>query len=320
VGINVKGKKMKDLHLHLSGSTPYEVLWELVCEAGFKIKAKDFWTFKNTLSMSRENVHDLQSYLDVLHVVDKVQSSPQAVEKSVYHTFVGCFLSGCQYQELRWNPTKRSQDGNIDLDKLIVSARAGLERAQVNFGIEGQMILCMGRDCSPKANEAVFDKALKYFEKGVIGIDLAGPYKGTEAPWESQKELFKLCYYAANKNGLITTIHCGEEWHDDIEAELEWVLTEIRPKRIGHGIWISKFPHLMKLAQKENILFEICPSSNLATRAVSSKEELGDILEVFEENKLNFCINTDSTTLIDTNIKKENQIFEEIKALNKKKR
>lgn len=312
---------MKDVHLHLSGATNPVVLFELIKESGYKFRANDFWDFERQVLLDRNNVSDLNSYLDILHTIDRAQSSPTAIKRSVYNAFVSSYLAGCRYLELRWNPIKRSQGGSIDLDALIVAARAGMEKARVNFGIDGGLILCMGRDISAEANKAIFRKALQYNGKGVIGVDIAGPYMipPPEMDTRSKSEFiaqahmahgFPDFYMEANDEGLITTVHAGEEPHHAVREELTFVMEVLRPRRIGHGIQIYKFPDLMEAAR--GFHFELCLSSNLATRAVKSEEEYAQILGSFLEHGLDYSVNTDATFLLRTDIRKENSLHQKI--------
>lgn len=303
---------MQDTHLHLSGATPPSVLWEIIQNSGFKTKAKDFWHFRESILMSKDNVHNLDEYLDILHTIDRAQSSPFAIEESVYQAFVSSYMAGCEYLELRWNPTKRSQNGRIDLDKLIVSARSGMERAKSIFGIRGKLILCMGRDCSPKANRAVADKALKYAGKGIIGIDLAGPYEWSL--YEKQLALFEEIYEECYNRGLTTTIHCGEIDHENLQKEIDWVIDKLKNvERIGHGVQIAmKCPQYLKHFKGKT--FEICMSSNLRTGAVNGIDDFKVIFERLADNKIQIDHGTDATFLLGTDISKEYELYESVKA------
>jgi len=52
-------------------------------------------------------------------------------------------------------------------------------------------------------------------------------------------------------------------------------------------------------------VLEICPSSNLATRAVASLEELKEVLQRFWARGVRFTINTDGPYLLDTSMRRE---------------
>jgi adenosine deaminase len=304
---------MKDLHLHLSGSTDPVLLFEIINETGLKLKDKDFMKFRDSLSMKKEGVQNLSEYLDIIHIIDEAQSSPSAIGQSFFKSYVDAYINGCDYLELRWNPYKRSQNFKIDFDKLIVSARGGYEKAKSIFGIEGGQIFCLGRDVEIAGNDAIFKKAVQYFNKGCIGIDVAGP----EAKCPLKPE-FEGYYKMANALGMLTTIHVGEEVYDGLEDVLATVIEKYKVQRIGHGVQICKFPRLMKLAEKNNIMFEICISSNLMTQAVKTEKDYAKVFKTFEENNLKYTLCTDATYPLDTTLSKEYQIFERIKAMSNK--
>lgn len=309
----------KDFHLHLSGSTDVVTLWELVCESGHKLPVRTFREFSNSLLMDDTNVNSLESYLAVLHAIDGVQSFPKAIERSVYDAFVNHALSGGVNLQLRFNPVKRSQNGLIDLDTIIVSARAGMEKAKMWFGIDGGLILCLGRDCTKEQNLAITRKAIRYFNKGVIGIDVAGDYfKFTEGDLLAKvreeyenlgiTESIKLAQAA----GMLVTFHVGESKTPCVMQDMWYVIEEIKPNRIGHGIQIVNYPNLMALAKDRNIEFEICMSSNIRTKAVSSYNKFAEIFTTMRTMGLGYHVCTDSTVLLGTSIARENEIHDNL--------
>lgn len=293
---------MKDLHLHLSGATNQVTLFELIKENGFRTKNSDYWEFIKTVTMDRSKVQSLDEYLAILHVIDDAQSYPRAIERCFYEAYRDSYLVGCEELQLRWNPVKRSQEQKIDLDSLIIAARAGAERAKNFFGIEGSMLLCMGRDISPAANEAIFNKAIKYLKKGVIGIDVAG---SESIPLTDE---FDHYYKTLNALGGITTIHCGETLNDNTERELQHVIEVLQPKRIGHGIQIIHFPKLMEIAVKKGIVFEVCLTSNLTTKALADHDQARNLLKTFQKNNVEYVVCTDATYAIGTDLRKENDL------------
>lgn len=299
---------MRDLHLHLSGATSPVLLFEMTSETGIKIKAKHYDDFLKAVMMDRASVENLDDYLAITHAIDAVQSSPRAVEMSFYDSYKNAFLNGCTYLELRWNPYKRSQDFKVDFDKLIVAAKSGYGKANTIFGIEGGMIFCMGRDCTAEQNEGIFKKAMQYYEHGVLGIDVAGPESKTPL-----KPEFAEYYRKANELGMITTIHMGEPYYEGVEDTLATVLKQYRPQRIGHGVQLHRYPELMKEVSKRGVLLEICISSNLVTKAVRDYAEFGKIFRIFDEYQVKYCLCTDATFSLGTDISREHRRFEEIR-------
>lgn len=296
---------MRDLHLHLSGATSFRVIWEGIVESGHKTGISGYEGLCKMLSITQDCT-GLDQYLEVIHHIDRIQSSPLSVRRSVYDAFTCSYLAGCKYLELRFNPVKRSQDGQIDLDQIIIAARAGMEKACNTFGIEGGLILCMGRDISMEANEAIFSKAVKYYKKGVIGIDLAG------SEFIPINPDFRSYFQSAKAYGLVTTIHTGEVDKPDSGDEMQFVLEKIRPTRIGHGIKMARYSGLLSVAAKAGIIFEICPTSNVMTRAVDSFSELGVILKKLTASGVKWEVCTDATSPLNTNIHRENSLVRDI--------
>jgi len=299
---------MRDIHQHLSGGASLRCTWSVIQDSGLKTGIKSYREFVTAMSLL--NKGSLEQYISVLHRIDRAQSSPYALKACTYDAFVSSYIAGCDYLELRMNITKRSADGAIDLDALIVSARSGFELARSQFGIDGGLILCLGWDCSDDANEASYRKALHYRGKGVIGIDVAGSYSLSTA---TQRAAFAGYYRAAKAVGLMTTCHAGEVDHPGLEEELDWALNQLEPDRIGHGIKILQFPELIKKAQSLKPTFEICISSNLATGAVKKLEDFKAIFRGFEEHGLKYVICTDATHPLETDIRRENELYNSLK-------
>jgi adenosine deaminase len=302
---------MIDKHLHMSAATEPMVLFELIRENGLKIKTKDYWEFEKTTKI--HGARNLDDYLSVLHILEKIQTSPKAVERSTYSCFRSSFLSGCSALELRWNPYKRCDKFSIDMDSLILSSLSGMSKAKRIFGISGTQAFCLGTDVPEVANEAILKKALAYKDRGVTTIDLAGPVKNLKSITDTGvKELFQ----KAKKGGLAITIHAGEELREDSEDELNYAI-ELMPDRMGHGVQLHRFPNLMKKVSKFGIELEICISSNLATKSIESLEYFVHVFKQFEEHKIRYSINTDATFALDTNIKREYELHEKIKEIAK---
>ena len=301
---------MRDVHLHMSSGTDPLVLFELIRENGLKIKQKAYAEFEPTTKI--KDVQNLDGYLKVLHeVLEKVQRSPIAVEKSTYSCFRSSYLAGTTELELRWSPYKRCNHFEIDMDWLIESSLSGMSKAHRIWGIKGTQAFCLGTDVPPEANEAVTKKALQYRKFGVTTLDVAGPVKTLQCIKNTGVDEH---FMVARKAGLLLTIHAGEELREDTEEELAFVLG-LGPDRIGHGVQIHRYPSLMRRAVAQGVELEICISSNIATRSVKSLEEFGKIFKTFEEYGVRYSINTDSTFALDTDIKKEYALYRKAKEL-----
>src|SRR6185312_10183661 len=136
--------------------------------------------------------------------------------------------------ELRFNPMKRNRGGERDLDHIIMAAVRGLDRARLEFPrVRAGLILMMDRTFTHEQNEVIVEKAIRYAERGVVGIDIAGPRPNGGR--YSYRDLAPLVE-TARSAGLGVTIHVGEEGGDQGVDEIAEVLETLQPDRIGHGI------------------------------------------------------------------------------------
>jgi adenosine deaminase len=94
------------------------------------------------------------------------------------------------------------------------------------------------------------------------------------------------------------------------------VLKHLKPDRIGHGIRAVNCKETMAMLADSGTVLEVCPTSNLYTRAVSSLEEMQSILGQFWENDVQFTINTDGTYFCRTNLQREFTILKDAGVLN----
>ena len=118
----------------------------------------------------------LDDYLRILHEwTERIQSSPAAVERSVYE-IIGKEYRGSRVEqiELRFNPMKRNQRGRRDLDHIIHAALRGMDRACLEYGVKAGLIFCLAREFEAEQNQKIVRKAIQYRDRGVVGVDLAG--------------------------------------------------------------------------------------------------------------------------------------------------
>ena len=103
-------------------------------------------------------------------------------------------------------------------------------------------------------------------------------------------------------------MHTGETAYTSVAGVLA-VLEKLAPTRIGHGVAAASDPEAVRKLAESGTVLEICPSSNLRTRAVGSLAELGHALRVFEQAGVQFTINTDGPYLLNTHLRQEFELL-----------
>jgi len=153
-------------------------------------------------------------------------------------------------------------------------------------------------------NEIILEKAIKYRRRGVVGIDLAGSEEHALELRPADAERYAGLYRRAREAGLKTTVHTGETPGTGAEG-VRAVLELLRPHRIGHGVQAAYDEPAMKMLREQGVVLEICPSSNLSTRAVSGWDELRHVVRTFLDRGVKLTINTDGPYLLDTDMRRE---------------
>ncbi len=306
---------LAELHTHLGGSVATDIMWSLAHEQGIALPTRDFWEFDRMVTVSDpRGVPDLDSLDRIYHLTELIQSSPLAVERSVHAAIGGAFRSqSITTLELRFNPMKRNRGGERDLDHIILAAIRGLDRASLEYPqVRAGLILMMDRTFSAEQNLVIVEKAIRYKPRGVVGIDIAGPRPGgTRYDYTQIREHVEL----ARDAGLGVTIHVGEEGGMHGVEELAEVIESLRPDRIGHGILAAHDPELMAALRDAEITLEICPTSNLLTKALANEDAVRDTFRAFVEHDVRFTIATDGPEMMRTHLRDELELLERIGAL-----
>lgn len=294
-----------DLHIHVGGAVAPHVLWAIAHDHGFKLPVKSYWDFCDLVYADPKKVSSLGDYLEIMHQwTEKIQSSPSAIERSVYEIIGKEYRSSRVSQiELRFNPMKRNLEGERDLDYIIAAAIRGMERACLAYGIRAGLIFCLAREFDYAKNEIIVRKAEKYHGRGVIGIDLAGPETHTlelGGDVDRYRDLFERARHA----GLGTTIHTGETTHTGAGGVIA-VIDKLKPTRIGHGVAAAQSEEAMRKLVERDIVLELCPSSNLRTHAVRDLDELKQVFHKFRHAGVRTTVNTDGTYLLGTTLRQE---------------
>src|SRR5437762_5815250 len=273
-----------ELHTHLGGSVSSDILWSLAHEQGIALPVKDYWEFDRLVTIADpRGVADLDALDAIYHWTELIQSSPIAVERSVHAAIGGAYRSqGITTLELRFNPMKRNRGGERDLDHIILAAIRGLDRASLEYPqVNAGLILMMDRTFAQEMNAVIVDKALRWAPRGICGIDVAGPRPhGARYQYRDLQPLVE----EAREAGLGVTIHVGEEGGDAGIEEIGEVIETLRPDRIGHGILAARDSELMETLRSTQIVLEICPTSNLLTKALESEEAVRETFLAFIAN------------------------------------
>jgi adenosine deaminase len=301
---------LAELHTHLGGSVASDIMWSLAHEQGIALPVKDFWEFDRLVTVSDPHgVQDLDALNEIYKWTELIQSSPLAVERSVHAAIGGAYRSQqITTLELRFNPMKRNRGGERDLDHIIMAAVRGLDRASLEYPqVRAGLILMMDRTFTERQNAIIVEKAIRYAPRGVVGIDIAGPRPSSDGPYP-YRDLAPLVEQAR-------TAGLGEEGGGHGIAEIREVVETLRPDRIGHGILAAQDPELMTALREREITLEICPTSNLLTKALPDEDAVRETFRAFTAADVPFTIATDGPEMMRTHLRDEFELLLRIGAL-----
>jgi len=290
---------LTELHVHLGAAVAPAIMWGIAHAQGIRLPTKDYWAFHDLITEGRRRRHSFQGYLDLFRWTELIQSSPIAVERSVYEVIGGAYRkSNITRIELRFNPMKRNRGGEQDLDHIIAAAVRGMDRAVLEYPqVSAGLILCLDRGFSRELNEIIAAKAVAWRNRGVVAIDIAGPVEAT----------FRFADYTdvsaeVRRAGLGVTVHAGETGGPE---EVREAVETLEPTRIGHGVRSAFDPAVMALLRERQVVLEVCPTSNLNTRVVRDIPELRLILRRFVDHEVPFTISTDGPEMLRSHLRDE---------------
>ena len=306
--------ELAEIHTHLGFSVSPTMLWEIAHNQGLKLPTKNYFEFEKLVTMYESKGYE--EYLMLFDLTEKIQSSPEALFLATETAVSSAYRkNNITTLELRFNPILRSRNGERDLDHLIVFAVQGMERAMLKYPVRAGLILMMDRRFTVRENEIIVEKAIKYRNRGIIGVDLAGPIQRTEASKIFHPKDILSCVRHARKYGLGVTVHTGET----TSTEEMWdVVTDLVPDRIGHGIACVADEKLMAVLKKKRIVLETCPTSNLHTKALKSIEHMREMYKILVSHDVPFTINTDGPEMQRISLRGEYQMLFSHNILTKK--
>ncbi|MCQ4924577.1 adenosine deaminase [Tissierella carlieri] len=287
-----------ELHCHLDGSVRPETMYELLLQQEEDLHVSDIKEFEELVSV-KEECNSLIEYLKKFSYPLKVMQRKENIERITYELLEDLSIQNVKYVEIRFAPFLHMNDG-LNFNDVVESVLKGMERGREEFNILSNAILICMRHESLQNSLEVVEYGEKYLGKGVVAVDLAGNEQ--DFPPEIHKEAFEL----ARKKGYKITIHGGETGAvENISKSIELLYAE----RIGHGIAAIKDPKVMELLREKNIYLEMCPISNLQTKAVDSIENYP--IRKYMELGIGVTVNTDNTTVSNTSLEKEYKLLME---------
>jgi aminodeoxyfutalosine deaminase len=246
----------------------------------------------------RDFAHFIEVYLAVVDLI----RTPEDVRLLTYEVAREMAVGQrIRYAELTCTPYTSVRPDLDDKGMPIEAYSEAIEDARLaaarDFGIRLQWIYDIPGEFGVPAADATLDFALNHPTDGLVGFGLGGPEVGVPRPQ------FQRHFGAARAAGLHSVPHAGET----TGPQTVWdALNLLGAERIGHGTSSVQDPALVAHLAATGIPLEVCPSSNIATRAVATLAD--HPIRAFRDAGVVVTVNSDDPPMFNTTLNREYEI------------
>ena len=246
-----------ELHLHIEGTLEPEHLFKLAKRNRVQIPFANVNEIK-----SAYNFNNLESFLNIFYQASKVLIKEQDFFDLTWAYALKCKEDNVVHTEIFFDPQTHVNRG-IDFDVTINGIYKALLKANKEFGLTSEIIMCFLRHLDEVSAFEILDQALVHKDK-IIGIGLDSSEVGH--PPRKFERVFK----KAIEKGFLTVAHAGEEG----PSEYIWeALNLLKVKRIDHGVQCFHDKKLVKKLRDDQIPLTVCPLSNIKLRVFNKLKD-----------------------------------------------
>lgn len=277
-----------ELHVHLEGTVRPATLLDIAARNNLVLPVD-----------SEDELAELYRFRDLPHFIEVwVMTTNVLLKADDYRQITLDYAReaerhGAVYIEAIFSPAERVKRG-ARWEDIFEGVCDGAVEAREALGVEVRFTPDIPRDLDSDEiamGEETARWAVRYRDRGVVGIGLGGIEDGFPP------ELFARAFEIAREGGLGSVPHAGEA---SGLASIRGAIDVLGADRLRHGIRAADHPELMAELAARQIVLDICPTSNVRTRAVASMEE--HPLPRFLEAGVRCSISTDDPAMFGTDL------------------
>src|SRR4051812_4605213 len=247
-----------ELHVHLEGTVRAPALLRIAARNGCELPATteaelaaqyEFRDFDHFIELWIMTTHAIRTELDFREIV--VDYAREAA------------AHGAVYVEGIFTPAERVRTG-ASWDEVFTGFCDGADAAEAETGVVVRLTPDIPRGFPLEAGIETARYSVKYADRGVVALGLGG--LEAQYPPEPYAEAFRI----AKDGGLGSVPHAGEVAGP---ASIRGALDALGADRIRHGIRAVEDADLLAELADRRIVCDVCPVSNVRTRAVPSLAE-----------------------------------------------
>jgi aminodeoxyfutalosine deaminase len=285
----VAGLPKAELHVHQVGSASPRIVAELAARHPGTVPAdpdllRDFFEFTDF-------AHFVEVYLAVVDLVRE----PEDIRLLTYEVARELAAQQVRYAEITCTPYTSVLAG-VAIEEFVEAIEDARVAAARDHGIRIAWIYDIPGEFGLPAGEATCEY-LSCAPSSLVGFGLGGPEIGVERP------PFKPYFDRARALGLHSVPHAGET----TGPQTVWdALEELGAERIGHGTSAVQDPRLVAYLAERQVPLEVCPTSNVATKAVPDLVT-HPIRQMYDAGLL-VTVNSDDPPMFGTTLNREYEI------------
>ncbi|MER6779806.1 MULTISPECIES: adenosine deaminase [unclassified Streptomyces] len=250
----IAGLPKAELHVHHVGSASPRIVAELASRHPDSAVPTDPEALADYFTFT-DFAHFIEVYLSVVDLV----RTPDDVRTLTYEVARDMARQNIRYAELTITPYSSTRRG-IDEKAFMEAIEDARKAAETELGVILRWCFDIPGEAGLEAAAETARLAVELRPEGLVSFGLGGPEIGVPRPQ------FKPYFDAARAAGLHSVPHAGET----TGPETIWdSIRELGAERIGHGTSATQDPELLAHLAEHRIALEVCPTSNIATRAVT---------------------------------------------------
>ncbi len=262
-----------ELHLHLEGAIPYDVLWQLVQKYGGESDLPDQASLLRRLQY-RDFPHFIETWIWKNGFI-RAYDDFTLIAEAVAHDLV---RQNIRYAEVFYSPRDFARHG-LHTQGITEAIRQGMSQVDE---IEIALVADLIRDFGPDLANVTLDELTEVRDCGVIGVGIGGSEQNYPP------EQFRAVFERARSLGFRTSAHAGEA----AGPESVWgAIRELKVDRVGHATRAIEDAALVDHLAATQIGVELCPISNVCTGVIDSIN--AHPAKEYLERGVLACVNTD---------------------------
>jgi aminodeoxyfutalosine deaminase len=280
-----------ELHVHLEGAVRPSTLLDLARRNDLPLPAD-----------TAEGIAKLYEFTDFAHFIEvwilttNVMRTADDFRQITVDYAAEAARHGAVYLEAIFSPIERVLRG-VRWEDIFEGYCEGAQQAEEQHGVVVRFTPDAYRGADVELVEELARRCVTYRDHGVVGLGIGGPEK--DMPPQPYAKAFAI----ARDGGLGAVPHAGEVCGPESIRE---TIDALGANRIRHGIAAIDDPGLTKELIARQIVLDVCPTSNLRTKAVAdlAQHPLPRLIDA----GLLCTLNTDDPAMFNTDLGREHEI------------